>query len=43
MTSRFLDQVAAGTISVQEVDDAVKTILRTKFTLGLFESWFASI
>ncbi|KAF8317080.1 glycoside hydrolase [Clavulina sp. PMI_390] len=32
------DQVAAGTIPIAHVDDAVRTILRTKFALGLFES-----
>ncbi|THH02237.1 hypothetical protein EW026_g637 [Hermanssonia centrifuga] len=32
------DQVNAGNISVQYIDDTVKTILRTKFALGLFEN-----
>ena len=33
-----LDQVRAGNVSVSYIDDTVKTILRTKFSLGLFES-----
>ncbi|EKM58768.1 glycoside hydrolase family 3 protein [Phanerochaete carnosa HHB-10118-sp] len=32
------DQVRAGNISVSYIDDTVKTILRTKFSLGLFEN-----
>ncbi|KLO08234.1 glycoside hydrolase family 3 protein [Schizopora paradoxa] len=31
------DQVAAGTVNESSIDDVVKTILRTKFSLGLFE------
>lgn len=32
-----LDQVAAGTVDVSFIDETVKTMLRTKFSLGLFE------
>ncbi|KAI0751981.1 glycoside hydrolase family 3 protein [Irpex lacteus] len=32
------DQVKAGNISVKYIDDTVKSILRTKFALGLFEN-----
>ncbi|KAF9022709.1 glycoside hydrolase superfamily [Rhodocollybia butyracea] len=32
------DQVAAGTVNESYIDEAVKFLLRTKFTLGLFES-----
>ncbi|GJE97260.1 glycoside hydrolase family 3 protein [Phanerochaete sordida] len=32
------DQVRAGNISVSYIDDTVKTILRTKLALGLFEN-----
>ncbi|KAH9853219.1 glycoside hydrolase superfamily [Lenzites betulinus] len=32
------DQVRAGTVDVKYVDETVKAILRTKFTLGLFEN-----
>ena len=32
------DQVRAGNISVSFIDATVKTMLRTKFALGLFES-----
>ena len=35
---RSIDQVRAGNISVDYIDDTVKTMLRTKFSLGLFES-----
>ena len=34
------DQVRAGNISVDYIDETVKSILRTKFSLGLFESEF---
>ncbi|KAH0839362.1 family 3 glycoside hydrolase [Lanmaoa asiatica] len=34
------DQIASGTVNVSYVDETVKTILRTKFALGLFESMF---
>lgn len=34
----FSDQVAAGTVNVSYIDETVKTVLRTKFALGLFES-----
>lgn len=33
-----LDQIASGTVDISYVDETVKTILRTKFALGLFES-----
>jgi hypothetical protein len=33
-----LDQIANGTVNIRYVDETVKTILRTKFALGLFES-----
>ena len=32
------DQIAKGTIDVKFLDQTVKTMLRTKFSLGLFES-----
>ncbi|KAI0820668.1 glycoside hydrolase superfamily [Trametes gibbosa] len=32
------DQVRAGTVNIKYIDETVKTILRTKFTLGLFEN-----
>ncbi|KAJ3857876.1 glycoside hydrolase family 3 protein [Lentinula lateritia] len=32
------DQVAAGTVNESYIDETVKAMLRTKFTLGLFES-----
>ncbi|KAF5391791.1 hypothetical protein D9757_001760 [Collybiopsis confluens] len=32
------DQVAAGTVNESLIDETVKAMLRTKFTLGLFES-----
>ncbi|KZT37098.1 family 3 glycoside hydrolase [Sistotremastrum suecicum HHB10207 ss-3] len=32
------DQVAAGTVNETFIDETVKTMLRTKFTLGLFEN-----
>ncbi|OJT03499.1 Periplasmic beta-glucosidase [Trametes pubescens] len=32
------DQVKAGTIDIKFVDETVKTMLRTKFALGLFEN-----
>ncbi|THH04400.1 hypothetical protein EW146_g10188, partial [Bondarzewia mesenterica] len=32
------DQVQAGTVDVSFVDETVKSVLRTKFTLGLFEN-----
>ncbi|KAJ3760101.1 glycoside hydrolase [Lentinula raphanica] len=32
------DQVAAGTVNETYIDETVKAMLRTKFTLGLFES-----
>ncbi|RDX48447.1 glycoside hydrolase [Lentinus brumalis] len=32
------DQVRAGTVDVKYVDETVKAMLRTKFTLGLFEN-----
>ena len=35
---QLLDQIQAGNISVSYIDDTVRTILRTKFSLGLFES-----
>ena len=34
----FLDQITSGTVDISYVDETVKTILRTKFALGLFES-----
>ncbi|KAI0766208.1 glycoside hydrolase [Trametes elegans] len=34
----LLDQVRAGTVDVKFVDETVKSILRTKFALGLFEN-----
>ena len=33
-----LDQVKAGNLSASYIDETVKTVLRTKFALGLFES-----
>ena len=33
-----LDQVAAGTVDESVIDEAVATLLRAKFVLGLFES-----
>ena len=33
-----IDQVEAGTVDVSYIDETVKTVLRTKFSLGLFES-----
>ncbi len=36
------DQVKAGTIDIKFVDETVKTMLRTKFALGLFESMYHS-
>jgi beta-glucosidase len=35
------DQVRNGTVDVKYIDDTVKTMLRVKFTLGLFESAFS--
>ncbi|KAG5651217.1 hypothetical protein H0H81_009446 [Sphagnurus paluster] len=32
------DQVKAGTVSMDSIDTTVKTLLRTKFALGLFEN-----
>ncbi|KAF9224664.1 family 3 glycoside hydrolase [Gyrodon lividus] len=32
------DQIANGTVKISYVDETVKTILRTKFALGLFEN-----
>ena len=32
------DQVQAGTVDVSYIDETVKAMLRTKFSLGLFES-----
>ena len=32
------DQIANGTVDVRYLDETVKTVLRTKFALGLFES-----
>ncbi|KAI0773508.1 glycoside hydrolase [Fomes fomentarius] len=32
------DQVRAGTVDIKFVDETVKTLLRTKFALGLFET-----
>ncbi|KIK96990.1 glycoside hydrolase family 3 protein [Paxillus rubicundulus Ve08.2h10] len=32
------DQIAKGTVNISYVDEIVKTILRTKFALGLFEN-----
>ncbi|KIJ13936.1 glycoside hydrolase family 3 protein [Paxillus involutus ATCC 200175] len=32
------DQIAKGTVNITYVDETVKTILRTKFALGLFET-----
>ncbi|ETW84887.1 glycoside hydrolase family 3 protein [Heterobasidion irregulare TC 32-1] len=32
------DQVKAGTVDIKYIDETVKTMLRTKFTLGLFEN-----
>ncbi|KAG5351352.1 hypothetical protein C0989_006867 [Termitomyces sp. Mn162] len=32
------DQVAAGTVSMDTIDETVKTLLRAKFSLGLFEN-----
>lgn len=38
LTYSFADQVKAGTVNESDIDAAVKTMLRTKFALGLFES-----
>lgn len=38
-----LDQIASGSVDVHYVDETVKTVLRTKFALGLFESKFYHI
>ena len=38
LTTNVSDQVAAGTVNVSYIDETVKTVLRTKFALGLFES-----
>ncbi|EIW81674.1 glycoside hydrolase family 3 protein [Coniophora puteana RWD-64-598 SS2] len=32
------DQISAGLVNISYVDEAVKTVLRTKFSLGLFEN-----
>ena len=32
------DQVKAGNVSIEYIDETVRSILRTKFALGLFES-----
>jgi len=34
----YSDQVRAGTVDEKFIDETVKTMLRAKFTLGLFES-----
>ena len=34
------DQVQAGTVDIKYVDETVKAMLRTKFSLGLFESGY---
>ena len=34
------DQVKAGTVDIKYIDETVKAMLRTKFSLGLFESAF---
>ena len=36
--SLAIDQVRAGAVDVKYIDKTVEYILRTKFTLGLFES-----
>lgn len=36
----YLGQVQAGTVDMSYIDETVKTVLRTKFSLGLFESKF---
>ena len=41
--SNALDQIKAGNISVSYIDETVKSVLRTKFSLGLFESEIASL
>jgi beta-glucosidase len=38
----LLDEVAAGNVSMERIDDAVRRILRVKFQLGLFEHPFAT-
>jgi hypothetical protein len=35
---KIKDQIAAKTVNATAVDETVKTMLRTKFKLGLFES-----
>lgn len=32
------DQITNGTVDISYVDETVRTVLRTKFALGLFES-----
>ncbi|KAK7033924.1 hypothetical protein VNI00_012548 [Paramarasmius palmivorus] len=34
----LVDQVNAGQVDIKYIDETVKTLLRTKFTLGLFEN-----
>ena len=36
----LVDQVASGSVDIKYIDETVKTVLRTKFALGLFESMF---
>ena len=36
------DQVKAGTVDESVIDETVKTMLRTKFALGLFEGVYSS-
>lgn len=43
LTIKFSDQVAAGTVNVSYIDETVKTVLRVKFALGLFESAVACL
>ena len=39
----LIDQVGAGNVSVTYIDETVKSILRTKFALGLFEGSLRSM
>ena len=36
----LVDQVASGSVDIKYIDETVKTVLRTKFALRLFESMF---
>lgn len=38
IASHDVDQVKAGTVDIKYIDETTKAMLRTKFSLGLFES-----